>query len=626
MHNPKRVNLEGHDMATRPARRKHAENPAELPEGTLVELFFSAVDRFHLPNAQMVRGAEGWRSISHAQLLDDVRALAAGLEALGYGRGDRAGLLSENCPEWALVDYTLLCMGGLTVPLYATLPAGQLSYILKDAGAKVVFVSNAEQLAKIEEVADQLPALQMIIVFDPAGRASSRVRVLRDVIESGRQNRPDEKSFRDSALVAKPHDLATLIYTSGTTGYPKGVMLTHNNLFSNVQAQAWLISGGGPHLTVSFLPISHVFQRMVDYCFFYNGVPIAYVASFDDVPRALQEVKPTIVCGVPRVYEKMYARILSVTGVKRRLVMWAREVALQWAELKLNGKQPSAALRLQHALADRLVYSKIRERTGGRLTFFVSGSAPLAPQLTYFFYGAGVLILEGYGLTETSPVLCVNRPDAMRVGTVGRPVPGTELEIAEDGEILARGPQIMKGYYNNADATKEAIDADGWFHTGDIGDLDDGGYLSITDRKKELIKTAGGKFIAPQPIENMAKLSRYVADAVLLGDRRPFPIMLIIPNFASVESWAASENLSSSNRAELVSNVRVRNKIESDVLARLADLARFEIPKKFLILERELDIDRGELTPSLKARRKAVEQSFQKEIEALYDSRESEVA
>jgi long-chain acyl-CoA synthetase len=272
------------------------------------------------------------------------------------------------------------------------------------------------------------------------------------------------------------------------------------------------------------------------------------------------------------------------------------------------------------------VYSKIRAVTGGRLKFFVSGSAPLAPQLIQFFYGAGILILEGYGLTETSPVLCVNRPDAIRVGTVGRPVPGTELMIAEDGEIMARGPQIMAGYYNNPEATKESIEPDGWFHTGDIGDLDADGYLSITDRKKELIKTAGGKWIAPQPIENMAKLSRYVADAVVLGDRRPYPILLIIPNFHALESWASSANVRWSSPAELVNNPRVHDMVAADVQERLKDLARFETPKKVLILERELDLQRGELTPSLKARRKVVEQSFKDQIEALYNAPASEVA
>jgi long-chain acyl-CoA synthetase len=619
------LQLEGHEMTSRPASRKHAANPADLPEGTLVELFLRAVDRYQLPDAQMVRGPDGWRSISHAQLLDDVRALAAGLEALGLKRGDRAGLLSENRPEWAMVDYALLCMGALTVPLYATLPGVQLAYILKDSGAKVVFVSNPDQLAKIEEFAAELPELQLIVLFDGQPK-SPNTRKLSDIIAQGRSKRPDEQTFRAQAQQARPHDVATLIYTSGTTGHPKGVMLTHYNLFSNVEAQAWLISKGGANLTVSFLPISHVFQRMVDYCFFHNGVPIAYVPSFDDVAQALRELKPTIVCGVPRVYEKMYARILSATGFKRKLVMWAREIALKWAELKLNGKEPGIALGVQHALADRLVYSKIRAVTGGRLHFFVSGSAPLAAQLIYFFYGAGIRILEGYGLTETSPVLCVNRPDAMRVGTVGKPVPGTEIAIAEDGEIMARGPQIMKGYFNNPDATREVIEPDGWFHTGDIGDLDEDGFLSITDRKKELIKTAGGKWVAPQPIENMAKLSRFVADAVLLGDRRPYPILLVIPNFSSLESWAATDGVRWSSRAELVANPTVKKKIESEVFERLKDLARFEMPKKLLILERELDIDRGELTPSLKARRRVVEQNFREGIEGLYESQASEVA
>ncbi len=606
-------------MATRPANRKYAANPAQLPEGTLVELFFHGVDRHGLAQAQWYRTPTGWQSISHAQLFDNVRALVAALEARGIKRGDRIGLLSENRPEWALADYAHICVGALTVPLYGTLPANQIAFILQDAGARAVVVSNADQLAKILEIADSLPALEFIVIFDAPTQVPARVVSLREMLETGRRARPDEADFRQRALQARPHDVATLIYTSGTTGQPKGVMLTHYNLFSNVAAQAWLAASGAGELSLSFLPLSHVFQRLVDYCLYYHGTPIAYVPSFDEVAQAMQEMKPTIVCAVPRVYEKLHARILSVTGPRHRLVMWAREVALNWGQQVLDGRTPSLGLRLQRALADRLVYQKIRARLGGRLRFFVSGSAPLAPQLITFFYGAGVLILEGYGLTETSPVTNVNRPDAMRVGTVGRPVPGTEVMIGEDGEILVRGPQIMKGYFNNPNATAQAIDADRWFHTGDIGDIDDDGYLRITDRKKELIVTAGGKKVAPQPIENLVKQSRFVADAMMTGDRRPFPIMLVVPNFSALESWAAEQHVRWSGRSELVADPRVQSKLEQEVKQRLEGLARFEQPKKFLIVDREFDIERGEITPSLKVRRRVIEQHFEPAIKALYE-------
>ena len=606
-------------MATRPANQKYAANPAQLPEGTLVELFFHAIDKQARPNAEMYRSATGWQPLSHAQILDNVRAIAAGLEARGIKRGDRIGLLSENRPEWAQVDYANLCLGALTVPLYATLPANQIAFILNDAGAKAVAVSNADQLAKIEAIAHELPALEFILVFDPPAQPGPRVVTIQALMESGRKTRPDEAEFRRRALAARPQDLATLIYTSGTTGHPKGVMLTHNNLFSNVQAQLWLSGAEGGDLALSFLPLSHVFQRLVDYALFYLGIPIAYVASLDDVRQALVEVKPTIVVAVPRVYEKFYARIMGETGIKRQIVLWARGVGMEWSAEVLNGRAPSGALKLKYALANALVFRKVRQRLGGRLRFFVSGGAPLNPQLAQFFYGAGVLILEGYGLTETSPVTNVNRPDAMRMGTVGKPVAGTEVTIAPDGEVLVRGPQIMKGYYNNPQATADAIDAEGWFHTGDIGDIDDEGYLRITDRKKELIVTAGGKKVAPQPIENLAKQSSFVADALMLGDRRPFPVMMIVPNFANLESWASSQQIRWSDRAGLAADPRVKAKIEEEIAGRLQGLARYELPKKYLILDREFDIDRGEITATLKVKRRVVEKNFGQAIEGLYE-------
>ena len=613
-------------MATVTATEKYAANPAALPEGTLVELFFRPIDTFNRPDAQLYRSASGWQTIGHAQLLDDVRAIAAGFEAHGIKSGDRVGLLSENRPEWSHTDYALLCLGALVVPLYGTLPPNQIAFILKDAGVRAVVVSNADQLAKILQIANELPQLEFLVIFDAPNQLPARVHAWKDLLAQGRSKRPDERAFRERALRAKPDDLATIIYTSGTTAEPKGVMLTHNNIFSNVQAQAWLTAQGGhENVALSFLPLSHIFQRMVDYCVYYNGVPIAYVASIDDVAQALREIKPTLVVAVPRVYEKLYARIMSATGIKRRLVLWARRVAMDWAQRKLDGRSVPASLRIQHGIADKLVFSKIRANLGGNLRFFVSGGAPLNPTLAHFFYGAGVLILEGYGLTETSPVTNVNRPDALRMGTVGKPVAGTEVRIAEDGEVLVRGPQVMKGYYNNPQATREAIDSEGWFHTGDIGDIDADGYLRITDRKKELIVTAGGKKIVPQPIQNLAKQSRFVADALIVGDKRPFPIMMVVPNFANLESWAAQEGIRWSSRSELVQNAKVQAKLEAEVKQRLHDLARYELPKKFLILDREFDIEKGEITPKLSVKRRVVEQNFSKRIEGLYEGATAEV-
>ncbi|HEX6132952.1 MAG TPA: long-chain fatty acid--CoA ligase [Longimicrobiales bacterium] len=596
---------------------QYASNPADLPEGTLVELFLNAVDRGS-PRAQLYRTDAGWQPVSHAAVFGNVRAIAAALRAWGFARGDHIALLSENRPEWAWADYALLCNGMLTVPLYPTLPALQAAAILGHSGARLIFVSTAAQLAKVQSVRSELPALERIVVFDPVRSDDPSVVSLSDLIAASTQL-PDESEFRAEALRAQPQDVATLIYTSGTTGEPKGVMLTHANLFSNIIASTrHVLETTSEDVTLSFLPLSHVFQRMVDFLLFAAAVPIAYVPVMDDVPRALQEVGPTIVVAVPRVYEKLYAKVLSVTGVQRRIVLWARKVALDWAALRLGGEGIPPGLRAKHAIADRLVYAKIRSRIGGRIRFFVSGAAPLSPQIFQFFYGAGVLILEGYGLTETSPVTNVNTPTKLRMGTVGTPIPGTEIRIAEDGEILVRGPQVMKGYYRNEQATRDIIDGEGWLHTGDIGALDVDGFLSITDRKKELLVTAGGKNVAPQPIQNAAKLSRFVAEAVLIGDRRPFPLMLVVPNFDNLEEWARRQGIPTVDREELVRDARVRRKLEQEVADRLTGFARYELPKKVLPLARDFSLDRGEVTPSLKVRRKVVEATYRDEIEALY--------
>jgi long-chain acyl-CoA synthetase len=598
--------------------RQYVSNPTDLPQGTLVDLFFDAVE-LDRARAQLYRTDAGWQAFSHTEILHNVRAIGAALRARGLERGDHAAILAENVPQWAWADYAMLCTGILTVPLYPTLPAPQAASILKHSGAKLLFVSTADQLAKVQESRADLPALAHIVVFDDVTSDDASVVTLREFMAAGAARMPSEAEFRDVAKRARPADIATLIYTSGTTGDPKGVMLTHANLYSNVVAATkHVLSTDESDATLSFLPLSHVFQRMVDYLIFGTGTPIAYVPVMDDVARALREVKPTIVVAVPRVYEKLYAKILSVTGVQRRIVLWARQVALDWAALRLNGESIPVGLRVQHALADRLVYAKIRARLGGRIRFFVSGAAPLSPQLFQFFYGAGVLILEGYGLTETSPVTNVNTPEKLRMGTVGTAIPGTEIRIADDGEILVRGPQVMKGYYRNEEATRAMIDGEGWLHTGDIGAIDADGFLSITDRKKELLVTAGGKNVAPQPIENAAKLSRFVAEAVLIGDRRPYTLMMVVPNFDSLKAWAKHKGIATTDHAELAREPRVREKLEREVAERLKDFARYEVPKKVLPLPREFSLDRGEITPSLKVKRKVVLEVYREQIEALY--------
>ncbi|HEX7123970.1 MAG TPA: long-chain fatty acid--CoA ligase, partial [Gemmatimonadaceae bacterium] len=425
------------------------------------------------------------------------------------------------------------------------------------------------------------------------------------------------------ALAVAPDDIATILYTSGTTGTPKGVMLSHDNIHSNVVATRNVIPITGDDLALSFLPLSHIFERMGDYWFYANGATIAYVDNFDLVPIAMQEVCPTIVLSVPRLYEKIYSRVLenALAGgaVKKRIFFWAKAVGEKWADLTLAGRRPSALLAAQYALAQRLVFSKLRARTGGRMRYFVSGGAPLSPDINRFFYAAGLTILEGYGLTETSPVIGVNTPANFRIGTIGKPIAGVEVKIADDGEILTRGPHVMKGYYKQPEATREAIDEEGWFHTGDVGVIEDG-FIRITDRKKDLIVTAGGKNIAPQPIENLVKSNKYVSQAVMIGDRRKYPILLIVPNFEQLEKWAKLRNIIWTDRSQLLAMPTIHAKLEKEVFSTLTGLASFETPKKIGIIANDFSIETGELTPTLKVKRRVIEQRYKDLIDSLYDA------
>jgi long-chain acyl-CoA synthetase len=590
----------------------------EVESGTLAELFLRAADEFDKTDAAQYRTADGWKSISHRQIMDRVHRISDALVADGVARGDRVAILSENRPEWALADYALLCMGALNVPIYPSLPADQMVYSMRHAEIAVAFVSTADQLAKVLEVRREWSGLRRIVMFDDVASDEAGVITLEQFEALAADAATDDNEFRRRAREAKPSDVATLVYTSGTTGTPKGVMLTNENLVTNVNASLSGFPISSADVALSFLPLSHVFQRIVDYVMFSYGVTIAYVESFDDVSRSFTEVHPTIAVSVPRVYEKVYARVLSEKGLKRQIVLWSRRIAIAWAEATLSGRTPGAWLRFQHRLADRLVYAKLRDRMGGRIRFFISGGAPLSPSIAEFFLGAGLMILEGYGLTETSPVTNLNTPTHMRIGTVGRPIRGTEIRIAGDGEILVRGPQVMRGYYRNEDATREVIDDDGWFHTGDIGEIDADGFLRITDRKKELLKTAGGKYIAPQPLENEIKRSRFVSEAVVLGDRRPYPIAIVVPNFDNLRAWAHQHGIREDSAEALVYDRRVVEKLEQEVLHRVEGFARYEQPKKVLALTRELSLNRGEITPTLKVKRRVVEEHNADRIEALY--------
>ncbi len=599
--------------------------PDAIPRGTLTQIFFETIDRYgHKDAAFRCKSAGAWHTLTHAQVLERVMRTGLALRRLGIRRGDRVAILSENRPGWAIADFACLCIGATNVPVYPTLPAGQIRYILKDSGARAIFVSTAPQTAKIREIRAELPDLQHVIVMD-RDAAGEGVIGLWDAYALGAEAQAagEGAGFRETALATQPDDVATIIYTSGTTGDPKGVMLSHDNIWFNIKSALRHFDLGPDDVTLSFLPLSHILERMAGhYGLFCVGATINYAESIDTIPQDLVDVRPTFVTSVPRLYEKMYARAHENARagnlLKRKLFHWAKTVGNRWADDRIEGRTPPLAIRLQYPLVRRLVFSKIQARTGGRLRYFVSGGAPLSPDVARFFFSAGLPIYEGYGLTETSPVIAVAHPGSMRLGCVGRAIDEVEVRIADDGEILTRGRHVMKGYFNKPEATADVLLADGWCRTGDIGEMDADGFLRITDRKKDLIVTAGGKNIAPQPIEGRAKTSKFVGNAVMLGDKRHFCIMLVVPQFEQLERWANHKNLVYADRDGLIRMPQVQAKMEREVFRHLDGLARYEMPKKLLLLEHDFTIESGDLTPTLKVRRRVVERKYQRKIDALY--------
>ena len=574
---------------------------------TLNDIFFAIAAR-NQSEFVLRRSDAGWVPVSSKQFAAKVAGVARELRSWGIGPGDRIAILSENRYEWVVADFAALLLGAVVVPVYTTLTAEQIAYLLRDSRPRVIFVSTEQHLAKLLSIREQT-GLEKIVVMDQV--VSERAIRMSAMVQSS-----SGSAAESIARVMQPNDLATIIYTSGTTGVPKGVMLTHGNMASNIDAFLSPFAFRMGMRCVSFLPLSHVTARSVDMGLLYRGVTLAHVPAVDQVAQSLLEIKPNILLSVPRLYEKVHAQVelRAHSFPKKQIYRWALSTGCSCREQILAGETPGSA---SWKLADRLVFSKIREGIGGRVSIFISGGAPLGRQLAEWYADVGIRIHEGYGLTETSPVIAVNTPAAHRIGSVGKPLANVEVRIADDGEILVRGPSVFHAYWNKPDETREAF-VDDWFKTGDIGRLDEDGFLYVTDRKKDLIKTSGGKFIAPQPIENALKHNPLIAEAVVVGDKRKFPAVLIFPDFAALESTAKRENLQYASREELIALTPVRKWYEEIVEELNRTLAQFEKLKEFRLIVEELSAITNTMTASMKIRRRAIEERFQNKIDEIY--------
>jgi long-chain acyl-CoA synthetase len=567
----------------------------------------------------MVRRNGRWEAVSSQEFLRRVAGLAYAFVELGVKPGDRVGLFAPNCPEWHTADFAISGSGAVTVPVYFNESPDRTCYILNHAGAKVLFISGAAQLEKLLNIRDQLKELQQVIVAHVGDTLPADFLRYETLIAT--TGHAEIAAYRLRVAQVLPTQLASLIYTSGTTGEPKGVMLTHNNFSSNVTDTVEFTLNPEQDLAVSFLPLAHVYGRMLDYVYLFQGCPVAYVEVVENVAQALLEVHPTILAAVPRFFEKIYARLMEqgskATGAKRKIFNFSIKTAREAAGWRCGEKSASLGVKLKWAIADRLVYSKIRAGTGGKLRIVMSGGAPLSKEMAEFFWAIGIPIYQGYGLTETSPVLTSNYPQN-RVGSSGRPIANVQIRIADDGEILATGPCVMQGYYKAPEATRDVLSEDGWFKTGDIGYLDKDNYLFITDRKKDLLKTAGGKFVAPQPIENALKTSPYILNAMVVGDQRKFVVALIVPNPTTVSARLAEEGLKFSSHAELAAHPSAYALIENEVSRLTTHLAQYENIKRFALLPDDFTFDSGSLTFTMKLKRRVVEKQFNDLIAKLY--------
>ncbi len=595
---------------------------------TLAEIFLQTAERHRRTDALNYKTGGEWKSISSEEMIVRAENIALGLYALGLRRGDKAAILAANSPAWTLTDAGCQFAGIVDVPIYTTLMPDSVKYILNDSGAKVIFLENAEIFERVNEILPECEAIEKIVIFDSTGEAAENATSLKDLENTGANLKAENPALIDQLQKAvKPNDTATLIYTSGTTGEPKGVMLSHQNLISNVIDAGENFELSATDIPLSVLPLSHVFERSAMYLYIFNGMGVFYAESIEKAADNLREVRPTIFVGVPRIFEKVYAKAklkaASSSAFKEKIFDWAIEIGKKYALRNEKKQKIPRLLAIKHSIADKLIFSKLREFFGGRLHSCITGGAALPDDIWLIFTGAGISIMQGYGLTETSPVISSNNPINSRLGTVGKPIRNVEIRLAEDGEIEVSGPNVMLGYYNKPDATHRAFTEDGWFKTGDIGEIDADGFLQITDRKKELFKTSGGKYIAPSPIEQKIKMSRFVSQAILVGSERKFPAALVVPNFEQLENYARAKNLNLKTPKDFCESQQILTLFGQEIEKCCDGLARYEKVKKFALLKNELTVEGGELTPTLKVKRRVVDEKYKAVIDKIYADAET---
>lgn len=605
----------------RPASTSRPVSPGEPV--TLLDVFTGVARRHKRPDTLNYKSDGRWVPISSDELLARAKNITAGLHAIGVNRGDRVALLSESRVEWTLTDAGCIFGGVIDVPIYPTLTPPQVRYILNDSGASALIVEGREKFDELKEILGECPDVKHIIYFDRDGMSAAEGLSLKELEDLGRESQQKEPELLDRlASEIKSGDLATIIYTSGTTGEPKGVMLSHSNLVTNLIDSSGHLSFGEQDVALSVLPLSHVFERQAMYMYLHQGMSVYFAESLQTIAPNMREVRPTILVGVPRMFEKIYQRIQERAAEAGKfatmMLAWSVDVAREHAKYTLAHRPVPLLLGLKHSIAMRLVFSKWHAAFGGRMRLLLSGGAALPEDLAYIYIGAGLPIIQGYGLTETSPVMTSMGFENNRIGTVGRAIPHVEIRIAEDGEIETRGPNVMQGYYNKPEETRAVFTDDGWFKTGDIGTLDEDGFLRITDRKKELFKTSGGKYISPQPIEQVIKGSRFVNQVVLIGSERKFPAALIVPNWEQLDSYCKLKGIEVKSRQELCEHPRIIDLFQRQIERLTPNLARYEKIKKVALLENEFTIEGGELTPTLKVKRRVIDQKYRDVIEKLY--------